>query len=500
MKARSPLLVLFLLIPSAQLFAQLSGNNLAEYQLGNLPYTEPVALSSLYDQLNLAYRHKGLKASVRYEQFLSQNEGSSYYKISQFQVQYRKDKLELKVGNFYETLGNGLLVRGYEIAASIYEEEAYRTRYGFYRDMLGFSAKYTGDIWYMNALRGKSLVNTLPPTVDPEERRVDLVEGLETGISLFSQSLGVIVMRNSSPSEENFFYSLLFSGSVFSSLSYNLEYAHDIADGLPVFAMNDKSRYALYGSLAYSYQSFGVSFEYKNYHNMLIGNGISDPPTAVREHKYKVLNRSTHVTQLSDESGIQLEAYYSFAGGEHLLVNFTTAKNQLFLDYLYNEFFAEFSFYPGPKNGITVFGDYSSDPFKLEENRWAGGLVWEYSLVGNWSTQLHLEYQYIEREIVDLTSINNGVVILGLSRSPELSLSFIMELSNDPYLTDLSGASGNEKEYRYWPGVQASYKINSSNTISLFAGKRRGGPACASGICYEVLDFEGLELRLQTKF
>jgi hypothetical protein len=38
------------------------------------------------------------------------------------------------------------------------------------------------------------------------------------------------------------------------------------------------------------------------------------------------------------------------------------------------------------------------------------------------------------------------------------------------------------------------------NTISMFAGKRRGGPACTSGICYEVLDFEGIEIRLKTIF
>lgn len=500
MKNWKTLIALVMFVPSVPLFGQLSGNNLAEYQLGNLPYTDPAALSSLYDQLNLAYRHKGLRASVRYEQFLSQNEGSSYYKLSQFQVQYRKEKLELKVGNFYETLGNGLLMRGYEIAGSVYEEEAYRSRYGFYRDMLGFSAKYTGDIWYMNALRGKSLVNSLPPTVDPDERRIDLVEGLETGVTLYSQTLGAIVMRNSNPYEENVFYSLLFSGSVFESLSYNLEYAHDIVDSLPVFAMHDDSRYGLYGSLAYARGSFGLSFEYKKYHNMLIGNGISDPPTAVREHKYKVLNRSTHVTELLDESGIQLEAYYSFNNGEHLVVNYTRARNQLYLDYRYNEFFAEFSFYPGAKNGITVFGDYASDPFKFEDLRLAGGLVWDYSLFGRWSSQVHLEYQYIEREIVDISTIHNGVVILGVSRSPELSFSFIGEVSNDPYLTDLSGSSENGKKIRYWPGVQASYKINRSNTISLFAGKRRGGPACASGVCYEVLDFEGVELRLKTKF
>ena len=437
---------------------------------------------------------------MRYEQFLSQNEGSSYYSLSQFQVQYRKDKLELKVGNFNETLGNGLLMRGYEIAGSVFEEEAYRTRYGFYRDMLGFSAKYTGDIWYLNALRGKSLVNSLPPSLDPGERRVDLVEAIETGISLYSQTLGIIVMRDSNPIDEELFYSLLFSGSLFNLLSYNLEYAHDIADDLPVFGMDDKSRYGLYGSLGLSLGSFGMSFEIKNYHNMFIGSGISDPPTAIREQKYKVLNRSIHVPQLDDESGMQLEAYYSFNGGERLVFNYSRAMNQLYMDYLYNELFLEFSFYPGEKNGISMFADYASDPFKFEDTRVAGGALWDYSLAGRWSTQLHIEYQYIEREIVEISTIHNGVVILGISRSPGLSFSFIGETSNDPYLTDLSGEPGSEKKNRYWPGIEASYKINSANTLSLFAGKRRGGPACTSGICYEVLDFEGVELRLKTKF
>jgi len=494
---RKFLIAVLLLLSFMRLSGQLSGTNLMEYQLGNLPYTDPAGLSSHYDQLNLGYRHKGLKATLRYEQFLSQTEGSSYYNLSQFQVLYRKEKLELKVGNFNETLGNGLLLRGYEIAGSVFEEQAYRTRYGFYRDMLGFSAKYTGDIWYFHALRGKSLINTLPPTIDSEDRRIDLVEGMETGISLYSQRAGVILMRKSNPFDDELFYSLLFSGSLFSWFSYNLEYAHDVVKDLPLLGMDETSRYGLYASMGLALGSFGLSFEYKNYHNMFIGSGISDPPTAVKEQKYKVLNRSIHVPQLLDESGIQVEAYYSFANGEQLLLNYTRASNQLFLDYLFNELFMEFSFAPGRGNSLSLFADYASDQFKYEELRLAGGVVWDYDLAGSWSSQLHLEYQYIEREIVELSIIHNGVLILGLSKSPLLSFSLVLEMSNDPYLTDLSGTDLN---IRHWPGMLASYKINSANTLSLFAGKRRGGPACSSGICYEVLDFEGIELRLRTKF
>jgi len=494
---------LFFIVPVILIqegYAQLGGNNLMEYQLGNLPDTDPAALSSHYDQLNLSYRHKALKASIRYEHFFSQNEASSYYRISQFQARYSKEKLDLKVGNFNETLGNGLLMRGFEIPGSVFEEEAYRSRYGFYRDMLGFSAKYTGDIWYLQALRGKSLVNTLPPTQPPEERRIDLVEGIESGVTLKGQTLGLILMRNSNPFEEDVFYSLLGSGFLGTLLSYNLEYAHNVGKDLPVFAMSDEARYGLYASLGLSLGSFGLSAEYKDYHNLFIGSGISDPPTTVREQKYKVLNRSIHVPILDDESGIQLEAYVAFPNMEHLVVNYTRAVNELFQTYHFNEVFAEFSFYPGDVNGLTVFADWASDEFKAEDQRLAAGAVWERHLTGSWSAQLHVEYQYIQRNLVEKESMHNGVLILGVSQSPKLSLSLLWEVSTDPFLTDVPSTIEVESGVRHWPGVEASYRINAANTLSLFAGQRRGGPACTSGICYEVLDFEGIELRLKTKF
>lgn len=497
---KKSIIALLVLASVVAVKAQLTGNNLFEYQLGNLPYSDPADLSTHYDQLNLGYRYKGLKATLRYEHFLSQIEDRSYSNLSQFQVQYRKEKLELKVGNFNETLGNGLLVRGYEIAGSVFEEEAYRSRYGFYRDLEGFSAKYSGDIWYFHALRGKSLVNTLPPTVPKKDRRIDLVEGMETGISLFYQSLGMILMRSSNPFEKDYFYSLLFSGSVPGIISYNFEYAHNLEKDIPVLAKDDMSRYGMYGSLSYSLGSFGLSLEYKDYHNLLIGTGISDPPTAVREHKYKVLNRSIHVPQLLDESGIQLEAYYTFKNHEHLVVNYSRSLNQFWKEFVFSEVFVEYSFYPGQKNNVTLFADYASDQFKSENTRYATGGVWEYSVIGTWSTQLHLEYQYMERVIVETATIQNAVVILGVSNSPGLSISAIWELSNDPFLNDRPDTPEVETSYRHWPGIEASYRINPTNTLSLFAGKRRGGPACTSGICYEVLDFEGVEIRFKTKF
>ena len=41
---------------------QVSGNNIMEYQLGNIPEVEPKDLSTLYDQLNVQYKYKGQRS------------------------------------------------------------------------------------------------------------------------------------------------------------------------------------------------------------------------------------------------------------------------------------------------------------------------------------------------------------------------------------------------------------------------------------------------------
>lgn len=101
---RKTLLYLLFVLSSGPLFGQLSGNNLFEFQLGNLPEVAPNDLTTHFNQLNLRYRYKWISASGRYEHFLSQTDGSSYHRLSQYQLQFRKNGLDLKVGNFSEIL------------------------------------------------------------------------------------------------------------------------------------------------------------------------------------------------------------------------------------------------------------------------------------------------------------------------------------------------------------------------------------------------------------
>ena len=86
----------------------------------------------------------------------------------------------------------------------------------------------------------------------------------------------------------------------------------------------------------------------------------------------------------------------------------------------------------------------------------------------------------------------NLAVNLGYSYTSKFSAGIITEFSNDPFIIDTKN--------KLWVGLNGKYKLNNKNTLILFAGERRGGPACNSGVCYEVLDFEGVELRLTSRF
>jgi hypothetical protein len=479
--------------------SQFSGNNIMEVQIGNIPNTEPPWLVSNYNQLNLQYRYKGFKASARGEYFINQFHERRYINLSQFQVRYSKKSLQFTAGSFYDMLGNGLLLRAYDIPGTVFESQGYRVRHGFYRDMLGASGAYQGERFHLKALYGKPLINVFPPTVEFSERREDNIFAMNTGYAVWGQSLSANYLLNAPSGERHHFGSVNVTGNLPADFSYNAELATEFGTGQPLFS-GDQSRYALYASLAYSGMNFGGSLEWKDYNNFFLGSGFNDPPTLVKEHSYKVLNRSTHVAQLTNERGYQVEMYYRFKDGQMLTLNTSRARNEAHEVYVFQEYFAELYVPASGSSSLKWFIDYAMDPFKEEPNRYATGGIYETAFLKNWSSLVQVEYQYYKRDGLIGGSVHNGVLIAGVSRGSKLSLSITWEVSTDPFQTDNINTFEVEKRARHWMGMNAKYKFNPHHTLALFAGQRRGGPACTSGICYEVLDFQGVELRWISKF
>ena len=88
--------------------------------------------------------------------------------------------------------------------------------------------------------------------------------------------------------------------------------------------------------------------------------------------------------------------------------------------------------------------------------------------------------------------VENHVLSVDFKYSPKLSTNILYEYSNDPFLTN--------GEFATWLGTGMRYKLNRKNNLQIFVGNRRGGPTCQAGVCYEVLDFKGVELRFSSRF
>jgi hypothetical protein len=284
-------------------------------------------------------------------------------------------------------------------------------------------------------------------------------------------------------------------------INHYSEFVQKTNQGSKLFRTQKEDSYGAYVSLSKSFQSLGISFEWKDYHNLIIGKGISDPPTLVKEHSYKLLNRSTHVSDLGDERGYQIEMYYNLKNDWMLTFNTSKATNQYLQPYVFKEYFMEVYVPFNENNSLKTFVDWSQDDLSNETDRRATGLYFSTLLTQKLSSTIDIEFQRIKRQYIGLEAERfvNFFSSIEISKSGHYSAALNYEFSNDPLVADKASTSQIEKS-KHFPGLLFTYRPSGMFNLGLFAGRRRGGPACNSGICYEVLDFEGIELRLTTKF
>ena len=81
----------------SQVFAQISGSNRIEYQIGNLPEETPTNMSNIYNQLNLFYQQDNFLAGTKVEIYNVANHENSYMKFSQKFLRYKNENLQLQI-------------------------------------------------------------------------------------------------------------------------------------------------------------------------------------------------------------------------------------------------------------------------------------------------------------------------------------------------------------------------------------------------------------------
>jgi len=465
--------------------SQISVSNLLEVQIGKLPNESVEVFPSIYDRSEVNYRYKEFTLGVTLEQYHTTYENRGYLDLSQVNLNYKKKNWHLKLGNIYETLGRGLLLRSFEIPGALLEDIGFRSRTYFHRDLLGFSAKYTTKRASIQVLRGDVLNNVLPPIFDRNDRRVDLINALSAEIKYYKkQKIGVILMNHQrgGQNDDNLISGIL-NGPIVKGLNYYFEYAS---------ALSESNKYAFYAGINGYKGNLAFSFEYKIYEDFVLGSGINEPPALIKQHTYKVLNRSTHVTNPLNEEGYQMDLIYSFSDRATLNFNharatnkFETKKDQ------FQEYFLEYSSSIDNALDYKVFFDFAQDPFKGESDRVSTGVYTDVKINKNLRILPELEFQNFTRSN---EKVRNTNLSIGLSINSKFFFSIITEITNDPFIIK-DGQSN-----RIYLGNTIRYQPNYNNTVQLFFGERRGGPLCSAGVCYEILDFKGMEIRWNTRF
>ncbi len=469
------------------LYGQFGGYNLAEIQFGGFPQDSDNRFT-VYDRILASYRYNSFRISSTLEQFTTPSKSSRYLHLSQFQFQYKSLPVEIKIGNFYETIGRGLMLRGFEIPGATLEDLSYRSRHYFHRDILGFNLLLRHNNLKTQFLYGKPLNYVFPPTSSFEDRRPDTIGALSLNYGVNCQILGASTMYHTDGDNESWYAMVSASGEIANYIYYYSEIAKNISD-FELSNFSNNSPFAIYGSLSLSHNRIGISTEYKHYNNFSIGSGFNEPPALVKEHSYKTLNRSTHVLEPANESGYQIELFYTFPNLSVLTLNHTVAINEFDKKYRFSEYFLEYSFTLQNQHEAKIFADFANDPIKLENQRFSTGSYFDWKISNNFSLKSNYEYQIFNRE---KDTVQNHVLLLGFSYKSKLFFLIEGELTNDSFLT--------EEDLKYWLGASARYLLkNGGHSIQLFAGERRGGPACSAGVCYEVLDFKGIELRISSR-
>lgn len=499
----------------SNVIAQVLVSNLAEYQVGNLPEAEPANLTTFYNQLNLDYFRNNLIVGMRFESFQSSVPDKKYSNFTQRYLEWQKNGFMLRIGNYYGMLGRGLVFRAFELPGVVREDARNRIRYGLSRDLDGFMAEVTTSMLHVRLLRGEALDSTLPPSVDAKDRSLGIVEG---GQLMFRPvhwlALGGTYARynltNSSEFEAG-------SGIVEWSLSplmkkievsdvyldFYGEFAQKQANKSNFLSTSDRHPHALYFSTNFIWGRFGLSAEHKDYHDFRFQ--VNDPPPLVREHSYYLLNRETHVLLPEDEKGNQFEATYTFSDGSTLIANYTHAENRFsFGKYDMEEVFFEMNFNLNQNILVKAFVDKGKDeyPAKSVADRKTAGIGMDWQFLNFNSINFDLQIQETEKTF-DFSPGENRYKdyywSLGFARSPKLSMAIVGQRTGDPIETDDVSTSEVEITPKNLWSFNLNYQVTDEHEVFLFYGKRRGGFACTAGTCYEVLPFQGFEVRLQSR-
>ncbi|MDR1848185.1 MAG: DUF6029 family protein [Bacteroidales bacterium] len=284
----------------------------------------------------ILYTNGAFTAGVRFEAYLNPILGfDAQYKGAGFAnrfASYKKDFLEITVGNYYEQFGNGLIFRSYQ-EQNLGLDNAMDGIRIVARPLSGLTVKgiigkqryYWEDIWQTDngLIRGGDLdlaLNDLFPFMANMTTQISIGGSF---ISVYEKANPKYITVNDTLYQMNLPENI-GAGAFRFDLSHNAfnlsaEYARKGQDPNAINKDNFRNGEALFLTAGYSQKGLGISVAAKRIDNMSFksrrnetGNmlAVNYLPAITRQHAYSLMAMYPYATQVDGEMGLQADVMY----------------------------------------------------------------------------------------------------------------------------------------------------------------------------------------------
>ncbi len=495
---------------------QLSVTSVTEAQRGRVPNEDAEDFSNVYEQFSVDYTMGAIQAGGRFEIYRASVEDRRMTFLSERYVLWSNGPAYVTGGNFTGILGRGLTMRAFELSGSIIESALFRQRYTNTQDMEGGLVSWSDDLFEVKALAGRPVAGDISPGYPDSislfeklvgvgsDRREDWILGGEVHVRPFpALKIGGTAVNLRPDGVDNSYAWSWLAGLELGPLFERTGLTSVCGDLYAELGRREKftsDGHGRYLAGNFGIGSFGFSVEYKDYDNFdLLAN---DPPQLVREHAAYLLNRNTHILQTLNEKGYQIEAVYPIPGIVTVTGNVSRGKNQLSarVSTVFEERYIglDLDFLPSAQNA-SVFIDWGRDELEALTAHRTGGVLLGTTTSAGQSFELSLELQRGKLPFGVEPWYWDTYAQLSWQSPAGFGAALVMDRSTNLSETDLPETLAFETEPVRFFSIHANARFNRYEAL-LFAGERRGGTACTSGTCYEVLAFRGAELRILTRF
>ncbi len=415
-------------------------------------------------------------------------------------IKYRSDSFDMTVGNFYALFGRGMALR-------LYEDRNIRVD----NNLDGIFLEARPWRLRMKALTGRMASNDPSWFPGIPRRRVGQLHAFDVeGEVTNDLSLGTSFLSNRSGSFSKEELAAFRGQTRLWLFDIYAEYGRifDPSEGVSAVRQDGKGE-GYYLATSFNTAGLGLSFEYKDYEDFDFSASdqtpYNNPPALSREHTYALLNRHPHQLNANNEEGYQFEGTWSPDYNTTVLFNHSNTWRQSG-QRIFMELYGEVERYFGRSLRAVGAFDYSEELEDSHTKNTTPVVEVEYFIDDVNSFRGEFQHQHTEGDTIDLEGggffwlgeFDHRYILLEYARAPKWTISLVHEWSDEVEGQGIAGADQTDRTS--WTMAMVSYNITQSNNISVMYGQRHGGFNCVGGVCRFEPEFEGLEVKLFTRF